>query len=176
LQEVQESALIIGGIAVGYHGLERTTNDVDILYKNRDTLIVQRLETHFEPVVSAESGWHEMRHRRTRVRLKLVPEGGLGQDGFIPFCDTVGGQDGFISLNGLVWLKLVAGRGKDEVDVVELYKRNSAGVAAARTNASSGISRTVRCARFKSANGAGQRSLSPPRKIHETHVARRHDR
>lgn len=132
LREVLGSALVIGGVAVGHYGLERTTTDVDILYKNRDAKILQRLGKHFDPVLSAESGWHEMKHKATGIRLELIPEGGLGQYGFIPFCDTVGGKDGFISLPGLIWLKLVAGRRKDELDIIELYKRNPEKVLEAR--------------------------------------------
>ena len=134
LREVLGSALIIGGVAVGHYGFERTTTDVDILYKNRDVKILQRLGKHFDIVVNAESGWNEMKHRSMGIRLELIPEGGLGQYGFIPFCDTVGGQDGFISLSGLIWLKLVAGRRKDDMDVIELYKCDPKKVSAARSS------------------------------------------
>lgn len=124
LQTVQGSALLIGGLAVAHHGFERTTEDVDILYETRDSNIVKRLRKFFTLVRKASNGWIELRHNRTNVRLELVPEGGLGQYGFIPFCSTVGQDHGFISLLGLIWLKLVAGRPKDDIDLIELLKIN----------------------------------------------------
>src|SRR5262249_32264093 len=57
LQDVQGSALIIGGLAVAHHGLERTTEDVDILYENSDAGILKRLEKHFKLVRDASNGW-----------------------------------------------------------------------------------------------------------------------
>lgn len=122
LREVQGSAWIIGGLAVAHYGLERTTEDVDILYENRDTQILKRLSKYFEVVRNASNGWSELRHKVTAVRLELIPEGGLTQFGFIPFCNIVGGADGYISLSGLIWLKLVSGRPQDDADVVRLLK------------------------------------------------------
>jgi hypothetical protein len=56
------------------------------------------------------------------VRLELIPEGGLTTYGFIPAPQTVGGENGFISLFGLAWMKLVSGRMKDDADVIEIAK------------------------------------------------------
>jgi len=86
--------------------------------------ILKRLGKYFKVVRRASNGWYETRHKTTGIRLELVPEGGLGQYGFIPFCDIVGEHEGYISLIGLIWLKLVAGRPKDEIDVIELLKLN----------------------------------------------------
>ncbi len=122
LQPVQGSSLVIGGLAVGYHGWERVTGDVDILYAHADGLILQRLKKDFKIVLKAKNGWHHLEHRKTKVRLELIPEGGLATYGFIPGPKTVGGEGGFISLHGLAWLKLVSGRSQDIADLVQLAK------------------------------------------------------
>lgn len=122
LRKVLGDALIIGGIAVGHHGHERSTKDIDILYANWDSRILERLSPHFKVVLKSESGWHHLDHRKNGVRLELIPEGGLTQYGFIPAPKTVGGKDGFISLLGLVWLKLVSGRPNDLGDLYSLAK------------------------------------------------------
>jgi hypothetical protein len=115
-------ALIVGGVAVGYYGWKRVTLDVDILYAATDGKILSHLRKDFKLVIKAKSGWHELQHRKTKVRLKLIPEGGLGTNGFIPSPKTAGGNEGIISLLGLAWMKLVAGRSKDLTDLVEIGK------------------------------------------------------
>ncbi|MCW8131386.1 MAG: hypothetical protein KIS92_13640 [Planctomycetota bacterium] len=122
LKKVLGDALIIGGVAIGHYGHERATKDVDILYANWDTQILRRLEPYFKVTLKSESGWHHLKHRKTGVVLELVPEGGLTQYGFIPSPKTVGGADGFISLLGLTWLKMVSGRVSDLGDIANLMK------------------------------------------------------
>ena len=122
LRNVLGSALIVGGLAVIHYGYRRFTDDIDILYANADAKILERLKPDFSTVVKAHSGWHELKHRKTGVRLELIPEGGLGTYGFIPSLKTVAGEGGFISLMGLVWLKLVSGRAQDVADIVVLAK------------------------------------------------------
>lgn len=121
-RKVQGKALLIGGIAVIYYGYERSTTDVDALYAYHDGGILKRLEADFKVVLHAENGWHHLEHRETGVRLELIPEGGLTTYGFIPAPRTTGGENGVISLSGLIWLKLVLGRSKDDADVVEVAK------------------------------------------------------
>src|SRR6266404_6332231 len=65
LVKVRGGALIIGGLAVAHHGFERTTEDLDILYKNRDVDILKRLGKYFKVVRRASNGWYEMRHKTT---------------------------------------------------------------------------------------------------------------
>jgi hypothetical protein len=116
-------ALVAGGMAVIHYGYERNTQDIDLLYANADEAdILRRLKKDFKIVLKANSGWHHFEHRKTKVRLELIPEGGLTQFGFIPGPKTVGGENGFISLFGLVWMKLVSGRMKDDADIVEVAK------------------------------------------------------
>ncbi|MCZ7648541.1 MAG: hypothetical protein M5U26_25325 [Planctomycetota bacterium] len=124
LREVQGDALLIGGLAVGYYGHERGTKDIDILYSNLDGEILKRLSKHFKVVRNAPNGWHHLEHKKNGVRLELIPEGGLTTYGFIPSPYTVGGRDGFISLWGLVWLKMVSGRSQDMADLVNLAKKH----------------------------------------------------
>ena len=117
------NALIAGGIAVGHHGHERVTQDVDVLYSSSsEHALLKALKKDFKMVVRAKGGWHELQHRRTKVRLELIPEGGLGTYGFIPGPKTTGGKGGFISLLGLCWLKLLAGRLQDSADLAALCK------------------------------------------------------
>jgi hypothetical protein len=118
------SALVVGGMAVIHHGYERNTQDVDLLYSNHDEFeLLRRLKKDFKVVSKAKSGWHHLEHRKTKVRLELIPEGGLGTYGFIPGPKTVGSDGGFVSLKGLIWLKLVAGRMQDLADIVILAKQ-----------------------------------------------------
>ncbi len=106
-----------------HYGYRRYTNDIDILYPNYDEAdILRRLKKDFKIVLKAKNGWHHFEHRKTKVRLELIPEGGLTTYGFIPAPQTVGGDKGFISLFGLAWMKLVSGRMKDEADLVEIAK------------------------------------------------------
>ncbi len=122
LGKVQGSALIVGGVAVIHYGYERSTTDVDILYAHADGKILERLKEYFKIVLKAKNGWHHLEHRRTGVRLELIPEGGLTTYGFIPGPKLVGGTDHVISLHGLVWLKLVSGRMKDLADLETLAR------------------------------------------------------
>jgi hypothetical protein len=123
LSPVLGSALVIGGMAIVHHGYERSTKDIDILYANRDEAdLLRRLKKSFKIVRKAQSGWHHFEHKKTKVRLELIPEGGLTNYGLIPGPKTVGGQNGFISLLGLVWLKLVSGRLQDTGDLGVLAK------------------------------------------------------
>ncbi len=122
LTEVVGDGLIVGGIAVIHHGYERTTTGIDVLYAYRDASILTRLSPHFNVIKKPASGWHHLEHKRTGVRLELIPEGGLTTYGFIPGPYIVGGQGGVVSLLGLVWLKLVSGRSQDDADIVSLAK------------------------------------------------------
>ncbi|HLX64204.1 MAG TPA: hypothetical protein VKX17_23225 [Planctomycetota bacterium] len=127
------SALIIGGLAVIHHGYERYTNDVDILYAHADGSILKRLSAKFKCVQKAKNGWHKLAHRKTGVRLELIPEGDLTTYGFIPGPHFFGSDNGFLPLWGLIWLKLVSRRAKDQADVVELAKIRMNDVLAARS-------------------------------------------
>ena len=126
LKPLQGTALLIGGMAVIEHGYVRYTEDIDLLYTNSDTKIIQRLSQHFNVVIRSESGWHQLEHKETKIRVELIPGGALGHYGFLPFCNEVKGEAGYISVAGLVWLKLIAGRSRDETDIIELYKREKA--------------------------------------------------
>jgi len=123
LRKVQGTALVIGGLAVIHYGYQRYTHDIDILYAYSDARILDRLKTDFKLVKKLKSGWHKLEHRKTGVRLELIPEGALGTYGFIPGPKAVGGENGFISLFGLVWLKLISWRPQDRADLDLLAKK-----------------------------------------------------
>ena len=132
LKPVLGSALVIGGLAVIHHGYRRSTDDADILYANSDDTILKRLSDKFKLVKKAKNGWHRFEHKVTGIRLELIPEGGLTTYGFIPGPRFFGSDRGFLPLWGLLWLKLVSGRGKDEADIMELARAGMEGVLAAR--------------------------------------------
>jgi hypothetical protein len=122
LAKVQGTALLIGGLAVIHYGYKRLTEDVDILCAHADGTIAKRLAKDFKKITKSKTGWQHFIHRRTGVRLELIPEGGLTTYGFIPGPKTSGGENGFFSLKGLLWLKIVSGRAKDLVDIIEIAK------------------------------------------------------
>jgi len=121
LRPAQGSALLIGGLAVIHYGYERSTADIDI---QADGAILKRLRAGFKMVLKSKGEWHHFQHKKTGVRLELIPEGGLLTYGFIPGPALVGRSDGFISYFGLIWLKLVSGRLKALADLSELAKRD----------------------------------------------------
>jgi len=131
-KKVQGKALLAGGIAVIHYGYERSTSDIDALYAHIDGGILKRLDADFKVVLRAENGWHHLQHRKTGVRLELIPEGGLTTYGFIPGPKLAGGKNGIVSLSGLIWMKLVSGRSKDDADVIEVAKVRMAKVEACR--------------------------------------------
>jgi hypothetical protein len=130
--EVQGSALVAGGMAVIHYGYERSTKDIDALYANADSKILERLKPYFRLTLKSPVGWHHLEHRKTGVRLELIPEGVLGTYGFIPGPKAVGGENGFISLYGLVWLKLISWRPQDRADLDILAKARMSEFAALR--------------------------------------------
>ena len=132
LKPVLGSALVIGGLAVIYHGYVRSTDDADILYAHADAGIFKRLSKHFKLIKKGRSGWHQFEHKATKLRLELIPEGGLTTYGFIPGPHFFGSDNGFLPLLGVMWLKLVSRRPKDEADIVELAVRRMGDVEATR--------------------------------------------
>ncbi|MGD0089978.1 MAG: hypothetical protein ABSE73_08665 [Planctomycetota bacterium] len=130
--KVQGSALVVGGMAVIHYGYERSTKDIDALYAYADSDILERLKPNFKLTRKSPIGWHHLEHRKTGVRLELIPEGVLGTYGFIPGPKAVGGENGFISLYGLVWLKLISWRLNDRADLDILAKARTSEFAALR--------------------------------------------
>ena len=127
------SAVIVGGLAVIHYGYERYTKDIDVLYAANDTQILERFAAAFRvDRKTAHGGWQYLTHKKTGIAIELVPEGGLTTYGFIPGPRTVGHDESFISLPGLVWLKLVSGRSRDDTDVIELAKLRMPDVMAVR--------------------------------------------
>ena len=127
------SAVIAGGMAVIHYGYERYTKDIDVLYSDTDSQILKRFEPAFDiDRKAAHGGWQYLTHKKTGIKLELIPAGGLTTYGFIPGPQTVGSEKEFVSLFGLIWLKLVAGRLQDDADIGVLAKLRIADVAAVR--------------------------------------------
>ncbi len=133
LKPILGSAIVIGGLAVIHHGYVRATDDADILYAHADVTIFKRLAEKFKVGKKAKNGWHKFEHKATKVRLELIPEGGLTTYGFIPGPHFFGSDNGFLPLWGVMWLKLVSGRAKDEADIIELAVRRLEDVKATRS-------------------------------------------
>ena len=143
LDEAGVPYAVVGGNAVSEWvsrvdpGAARYTKDVDILYAHADGTILKRLSKNFKRINRVSNGWHHLEHRKTKVRLELIPEGGLTTYGFIPGPHFFGSDDGYLPLWGLIWLKLVSGRIQDDADIAMLAKIRMADVVSARQKLSS---------------------------------------
>ena len=124
LNTVQRNEIVIGGLAVGYYGYERSTTNLDLLYEQSDeSNLFARLNSAFQCVRRRPNGWHHFEHRATGLPLKLVPAGYAATNGPIPSPSELISKNGMVSLSGLIWLKIVSGRMKDTADIIELAKR-----------------------------------------------------
>lgn len=136
LQVLQCPAVLAGGWAVWRHGfLGRVTQDIDIvLPKDRiDEFLRTAAVSGFEVLPQPEGRWPKVLHKETGVKVDVLPEGGRPgtvtrlAPTLIPHPSSMGAkgtQLGYISLPSLIELKLAAGRGRDESDVIELMRAN----------------------------------------------------
>lgn len=123
LSLAQRKEIVVGGIAVGYYGYERATTNIDLLYDPVDEPeLFMRLDSTFQKILKSPNGWHHFVHRTTKLPLKLVPAGHSATYGPIPQLSELNCNKGIASLFGLVWLKLVSGRMKDDADLMEVAK------------------------------------------------------
>ena len=105
--------VLVGGLAVQHHGYVRLTEDIDILISRVDyDRLVEEGLIKFGSLKRFQSG----------VQVDVLTEGKDGnpdpsvvRDPELPNLPT---------LEGLVYLKLLAGRLKDHADVAELMKRH----------------------------------------------------
>ncbi len=136
LQAAEASSVVAGGWAVWRHGYAgRVTEDVDIVIAQKDMDRLQELATNFgfnffAPPVGQ---WPKMMHRTTGIAIDLLPENGVPGSPSRPAPVPIGnplryqaekGTLVFVSLKGLIELKLGAGRTRDIADLVELIKVN----------------------------------------------------
>jgi hypothetical protein len=129
-------AILAGGWAVWRHGFSaRLTQDVDVV------LPADRIEEFlrvaavagFEVLPQPAGRWPKVRHKDTNVKVDILPEGarpgtrGKPAPTTIPHPHKLGAAGTtlrYISLSGLIELKIAAGRARDEADIVALVRAN----------------------------------------------------
>ncbi len=129
-------AVVAGGWAVWRHGyLGRVTQDVDIVVPAAriDELLRVAAVSGFEIIPVSAGLWPKLRHKESGVSVDILPEGATPGTPSNPAPTTIphpsrlgacGSRLKYIDLNGLIELKLAAGRARDESDVVELLRAN----------------------------------------------------
>lgn len=127
---------LAGGWAVWRHGfVGRVTQDVDILVPagRVDELLRVASVSGFEVLPRLPGRWPKLMHKATGVQVDLRPEGERPGTTARPAPTTLphpatfgatGDKLRYISLPGLIELKLAAGRARDEADIVELMRAN----------------------------------------------------
>lgn len=138
-------AVVAGGWAVWRHGFAgRVTEDVDIVVEHEKITALRELASTFgfqflEPPAGR---WPKLIHKTTSIDVDLLPEAGVPGTAkrLAPVAirhpdhyDAVAGSLAFITLAGLIELKLGAGRAKDTADIVELIKRHPTEIATLRS-------------------------------------------
>jgi hypothetical protein len=134
LEVMSCESVLAGGWAVWHYGfLGRMTQDIDIV------LPADRIEeflrvaavSGFEVLPQPAGRWPKVRHQETHVKVDILPEGARPGTAAKPAPTTIPhpsrmGATGvtlhYISLPALIELKLAAGRGRDESDVIELMR------------------------------------------------------
>ena len=144
LQAMDCPAVVAGGWAVWRHGyVGRVTEDVDIVLPadRIDEFLNAATFGGFECLPVRPGNWPKVRHKESDIKVDVLPEGATPgtpsqmAPTTIPHPDRLGAEGHalkYISLSGLIELKLAAGRARDESDVVELIRANGDQVAGIR--------------------------------------------
>ncbi|MBI3469197.1 MAG: hypothetical protein HY000_39845 [Planctomycetes bacterium] len=123
-----------GGWAVWHHGYAaRVTQDIDIaLPADRiDEFIRVACVSGFEVIPQPEGRWPKVRHKESGVKVDILPEGARPGTAarpaptLIPHPSRMGAAAGrlrYMEFASLMELKLAAGRGRDDFDVIELMR------------------------------------------------------
>ncbi|KKN66707.1 hypothetical protein LCGC14_0468930 [marine sediment metagenome] len=113
LGELDVDPVLVGGLAVQHYGYTRMTEDIDILIDRSD---YNRL------VESGKIQYGQLRRFQPGVQVDVLTE---GRDG-APAPDDIRDPDSpwLPTLAGLIHMKLISDRMKDQADVVELLKAN----------------------------------------------------
>jgi hypothetical protein len=131
-------SVVGGGWAVWRHGyVGRVTQDIDIVLAGDrvDDFIQAASVSGFERLNPPSGRWPRLLHRETGIEVDVLPEGerpgtaSRPAPTTIPHPKLMGGIRGtlrYMSLPALIELKLAAGRLRDEADVLELARENSA--------------------------------------------------
>lgn len=134
LQTTQVESVVGGGWAVWHHGyVARLTQDVDIALPadKIDEVLLAASVSGFEILPRQEGRWPKMMHKETGIKVDILPEGARPGTAshpaptIIPHPHMMGAEPGqlrYMSLPRLFELKIAAGRGRDEGDVIELLR------------------------------------------------------
>lgn len=140
LAAIDAEAVLGGGWAVWRHRfLGRVTQDVDIVLPSdrvEEHLRVAPL-TGFDIFPQAPGRRPKLLHKEAGIQVDILPEGqrpgtaSKPAPTLLPAPSAIGAAGAvlrYITLPGLIELKLAAGRARDESDVVELIRANPDGV------------------------------------------------
>ena len=149
LQAIDCPAVVAGGWAVWRHGyVGRVTEVVDIVLPadRIDEFLNAAVFGGFERLTVQTGNWPKVRHKESDIKVDLLPEGETPGTASrlaptkIPHPDQLGADGAslkYITLPGLIELKLAAGRARDESDIVELIRANPDQVAGIREHLAS---------------------------------------
>lgn len=130
-------AVVAGGWAVWHHGYAgRITQDIDIVIASDCLSDLARWASHFGFHVFAapEVRWPKLQHIETGIDVDFLPEHAIPGTSKRPAPVPIGHPREYgathemlryISLFGLIELKLGAGRAKDIADLIELIKAHA---------------------------------------------------
>ena len=136
LEVMHCTSVLAGGWAVwrhGYHG--RMTQDLDIVLPadRIDEFLRVASASGFQVIPMQSGRWPKAIHKKTDTMVDILPEGerpgtkSKPAPTTIPHPSEIGGtgtQLRYVPLPYLIELKLAAGRGRDEADVIELMRVN----------------------------------------------------
>lgn len=137
-------AALAGGWAVWRHGfVGRVTQDMDIvLAKDKlEEFLRTATVSGFDLLPQEKGRWPKLLHKETGIKVDILPQGERPGTSARPAPTTIphpsvlgasGHALAYLSLAGLIELKLAAGRTRDESDVVELIRANEGRIATIR--------------------------------------------
>ena len=146
LAAIRGEAVLGGGWAVWRHGFfGRMTQGVNIVLAAEciDEFLKVASVSGFEVLPQPAGRWPKVLHKDTDVKVDILPEGARPGTSSRPAPTTIPhpavlgaglGSLRYIHLPGLVELKLAAGRGRDEADVIELMRATPEQAAAVRAH------------------------------------------
>jgi len=134
LLELNCESVLAGGWAVWRHGyFARMTQDIDIVLPSEriEEFLRVAAVSGFGVLAQPEGRWPKLLHKETDIKVDILPEGARPGTANKPAPTTIphpkslgaiGATLRYIDLPALIALKLAAGRGRDESDVIELIR------------------------------------------------------
>ncbi|HUG69154.1 MAG TPA: hypothetical protein VMM76_15495 [Pirellulaceae bacterium] len=129
-------AVLAGGLAVWRHGYYgRMTQDLDVVLPadRIEEFLIASSMCGFQVLTPPKGRWPKLVHKETGIQVVILPEGerpGTAKrlaPTTIPHPLSIGASGAtlrYVPLLPLIELKLAAGRGRDEADVIELLRVN----------------------------------------------------